>query len=118
MSDATITANGASETYQSLLNQRELLIRLDWQTFLDINAPYAGTEFSETEVQQRFWRNLYDWDIHGRLYVPSKQAMPGYSFVLIHGGAVNELDFQTTPDGRLGLARVLASQGFQVLTPT
>ncbi|MBI3042633.1 MAG: hypothetical protein HYY78_07385 [Betaproteobacteria bacterium] len=31
---------------------------------------------------------------------------------------MNELDFQATPDGRPGLARVLAAQGFQVLTPS
>lgn len=118
MAVTNITANHAIEKYQSLLKGRELLIKLDWQTFLDINAPYAATDFSETEVQARYPRNGYDWDIHGRLYIPCNQTLPGYSFVLIHGGGVNELDFQVTPDGRPGLARVLAAQGFQVLTPT
>src|SRR5262249_25522692 len=62
--------------------------------------------------------NGYDWDIHGRLYVPRRETLPGYAFVLVHGGGVNELDFQITPDGRPGLARILASQGFKVLTPS
>ena len=118
MTDMNIHANCAIEKYQSLLKGQELLIKLYWQTFLDINAPYANTDFSEKEVQERFNRNGYDWDIHGRLYVPHKETLPGYSFVLIHGGGVNELDFQVTPDGRPGLARVLAAQGFQVLTPS
>ena len=113
-----MTSDRAIEKYQSLLKGRELLIKLDWQTFLGINAPYAGTDFNEQEVQARYHRNGYDWDIHGRLYSPRSQTLPGYSFVLIHGGGVNELDFQLTPDGRPGLARVLASQGFQVLTPS
>ncbi len=113
-----MSADQAIKKYKSLLKGRELLIELDWQTYLGIDAPYAATHFNETEVQLRYQRNGYDWDIHGRLYMPQTQALPGYSFVLIHGGGVNELDFQVTPDGRPGLARVLASQGFQVLTPS
>lgn len=118
MADTTLTANQAITKYQALLAGREPLVKLDWQTFLDINAPYPETPFVEREVQARYDRNGYDWDIHGTLYVPNRQTLPGYVFVLIHGGGVNELDFQATPDGRPGLARVLASQGFEVLTPS
>lgn len=118
MTNTNTSAHSAIEEYQALLNTSALLITVDWVTFLQVDPPYAKTGFSEIEVQARYQRNGYDWDIHGRLYVPDKPTLPGYSFVLIHGGGVNELDFQVTPDGRPGLARVLAAQGFQVLTPS
>jgi pimeloyl-ACP methyl ester carboxylesterase len=118
MADTNAITNRAVECYQSFLGGGGLLIQLDWQQYLDIDAPYAKTDFSEREVEARYHRNGYDWDIHGTLYIPRHQRLPGYAFVLIHGGGVNELDFQVTPDGRPGLARVLAAQGFQVLTPS
>jgi predicted esterase len=118
MPDNHTAVNESIASYLSSLKGRELLINLDWQTFLKIDRPFAQTRFSEKEVQARYARNGHDWDIHGTLYVPASHTFPGYSFILIHGGGVNELDFQATPDGRPGLARVLASQGFQVLTPS
>lgn len=118
MADTNNITNNAVNKYLSFLGGGELLAQLDWQTFIEINAPYADTDFSEREVEARYHRNGYDWDIHGTWYMPRQPRVPGYAFVLIHGGGVNELDFQVTPDGRPGLARVLAAQGFQVLTPS
>ena len=113
-----LTVNPSVQSLLSSLAGGQWLSKPDWPAYVGIDAPYAKTEFEEIEVQQRFQRYDYDWDIHGRLYVPRTQVMPGCAFVLIHGGGVNELDFQQTPDGRPGLARVLASQCFQVLTPS
>ncbi len=111
-------ANSAAKRYIARLNENELFIHLDWGSFLGIDAPYPNTGFQRKEVTARFRRNGYDWDMHGTLYTPDAEALPGYSMVLIHGGGVNELDFFSTPDKRPGLAAVLASQGFQVLTPS
>jgi pimeloyl-ACP methyl ester carboxylesterase len=111
-------ANPAAEGYIAQLSGEDLLIPLEWDTFLAIGPPYPETEFQRQEVTARFQRNGYDWDIHGTIYTPAREAIPGYTFVLIHGGGVNELDFQVTPDGRPGLASVLAAQGFRVLTPS
>jgi len=113
-----IIANSAARHYIARLNEKELFIHLDWASFLGIEAPYPDTGFQRNEVTARYRRNGYDWDIHGTLYTPDREALPGYSMVLIHRGGVNELDFHATPDKRPGLAAVLASQGFQVLTPT
>ena len=104
--------------YQSLFGSTAFPIQLDWETYLRVSPPYAVCGFREVEVVERHTRNGYDWDMHGRLYVPEKQVIAGNAFVLIHGGGVNELDFQATPDGRPGLARALAAQGFPVLTPS
>ncbi len=106
------------ESILSGLQGRDWLLKPDWATYTGIEAPWASVGFEETEVRHRFRRYDYEWDIHGRLYLPAREAAPGWAFVLIHGGGVNELDFQQTPDGRPGLARVLAAQGFKVLTPS
>jgi hypothetical protein len=109
--------SGAARGFVSRLGGDELLIRLDWSTFVGIAAPYPAADIRSEEVTARYSWNGYDWDIHGTLFIPTVEAQP-YSFVLIHGGGVNELDFHRTPDGRPGLALVLASQGFRVLTPS
>jgi hypothetical protein len=66
-------------------------------------------------VTKRFERNGYDWDIRGTLYRPERETMPGVGFALTHGGAGSELELVETPDGRPGLAPILAAQGFRVL---
>jgi len=91
---------------------------LDWETLMAVEAPYPRTGFLRREVTVRYRHNGYDWDIHGSVYTPFRNVLPGHAFVLIHGGGVNELDFYETPDKRPGLAAVIASQGFEVLTPS
>lgn len=91
---------------------------LDWETLMAVEAPYPHTGFLRREVTARYQHNGYDWDIHGSVYTPFRNVLPGHAFVLIHGGGVNELDFHETPDKRPGLAAVIASQGFEVLTPS
>jgi pimeloyl-ACP methyl ester carboxylesterase len=66
----------------------------------------------------RFSRNGYDWDMHGTVYTPATEVNGRRAFVLFHGGAGSEKIMDLTPDGRPGLARVLAAQGFKVLAMT
>jgi hypothetical protein len=118
----TSTGDHASTPVDRILSrlaQKEWLIGdLDWPTFMAVEPPYPATGFFRREVTAGYHHNDYDWDIHGSVYTPFRNALPGHAFVLIHGGGVNELDFHETPDGRPGLASVLAAQGFEVLTPS
>jgi hypothetical protein len=96
----------------------DLLVRVPWRRWLGIEAPYPVVDFTTREVAARFARNGYDWDVHGTIYVPKREAAPGVAFVLTHGGAGSERELHETPDGRPGLAAVLASQGFRCLAVT
>jgi len=112
-------ANAAVQSILSRLARKEWFIGdLDWETFMAVGAPYPPTGFLRRQTTARYRHNGYDWDIHGTIYTPFRNVMPGHAFVLIHGGGVNELDFDETPDGRPGLAAVIAAQGFEVLTPS
>lgn len=96
----------------------ELLIKLDWDEWLDVNTPYEGVAFKQKDVFTRFNRNGYDWDIQGILYTPSVEVDANLAIVMFHGGAGSSYGKDTTPDGRPGLPRVLAGQGFKVLNLT
>jgi pimeloyl-ACP methyl ester carboxylesterase len=87
-----------------------------WEQYLEIERPYPVTDFSCTDVTTRFNRNGYDWDVHGLLYRPAREVEKGLAVVIIHGGAGSSRGKDTTPDGRPGVARVLAGQGFTVLS--
>ena len=56
--------------------------------------------------------------MHGTVFTPDKEADARRAFVFFHGGAGSEKIMDLTPDGRPGLARVMASQGFKVLALT
>jgi hypothetical protein len=94
--------------------------------------------FTVKEVQESIRRypnpekpgELFQWDIHGRLFTPAKVSIPDMAVVMIHGGAVNEYEFIFTPDGpeaypdlsksdpkkaRVGIAQHIASLGIPVL---
>ena len=96
----------------------ELLIKLDWDEWLDVNTPYEEVAFKQKDVFTRFNRNGYDWDIQGILYTPSVEVDADLAIVMFHGGAGRSYGKDTTPDGRPGLPRVLAGQGFKVLNLT
>ena len=106
------------ERYLDGLSEKGLLIRIDWADFVAFSPPYENIFFSSDEVSVRFNRNGYDWDMHGLFYTPEKETDPGRAFVIFHGGACSEKSMDLTPDGRPGLARVIAAQGFKVLTLT
>lgn len=107
-----------TERYLDGLKSRELLLKLTWDEWLAIEPPYPDGRFTTADATARYQRNGYDWDIHGTLFTPEKEMDPRRGFVFFHGGAGSEKIMDLTPDGRPGLARVLAAQGFKVLALT
>lgn len=114
----TISPSAAVEKVLTGLDADPLLIKLDWDEWLGVQAPYEPVAFTQEDVFARYNRNGYDWDIQGILYTPEKEVNPGVAIVMFHGGAGSSYGKDTTPDGRPGLPRVLASQGFKVLNLT
>jgi poly(3-hydroxybutyrate) depolymerase len=106
------------ETVLSALAGSGLLTRLTWEDWLSITPPYRSTEIRRREVSARYRRNGYDWDICATLYHPAREVNPGLAFVVFHGGAGSAQGKDVTPDGRPGVATVLAMQGFTVLSIT
>jgi pimeloyl-ACP methyl ester carboxylesterase len=106
------------EQYLDGLKARELLLKLTWDEWLSIRPPYPDGRFTTADATARYQRNGYDWDMHGTLFTPEQERDPGRGFVFFHGGAGSEKIMDLTPDGRPGLARVLAAQGFKVLALT
>ncbi|MCZ6885313.1 MAG: hypothetical protein O7E53_02985, partial [Alphaproteobacteria bacterium] len=109
------TPNAAVSAYLGGLSEDETLIRLDWDQWLDIGPPHEAVPFAIREVTARYARNGYDWDIHGRVYTPAREVDENLCFLMMPGGFGNEYNLDITPDGRPGIARVLAGQGFKVL---
>ncbi len=118
--------------------QKDFIYCLSWEDYTSFPDPLPRTRFEIKEVQEssRRYSNLeapeepFRWDIHGRLLMPEKEALPGVAVVMIHGGAANEYEFLFTPDGpeefldltktppakaRVGVAQHLASLGVPVL---
>lgn len=96
----------------------DLLMRPHWEDWLAVAPPYPGCAHSRTGVTARYPRNGYDWDIHATLYAPVREVDPGLAAVIFHGGAGSERGKDETPDGRPGIARILAAQGLTVLSIT
>ena len=110
--------NSATEKFLTGLKSNDLLLKLTWDEWLAIEPPYSATQVTTADAWTRYQRNGYDWDMHGTLYTPEKETDPRRAFVFFHGGAGSEKIMDLTPDGRPGLARVLAAQGFKVLALT
>lgn len=108
----------SSSAFVQALERPELLVPIDWEQWLGISAPFADGEVTRREVTTRYARNGYEWDMHGSLFLPARERVPGLAFVMFHGGAGSENIFDRTPDERPGLARVLAAQGFTALALT
>ena len=94
----------------------ELLYRLSWDDWMAIEAPYPSGAYDHGDVWKRYSRNGYDWDIQAKLYTPRREVDPSVAFIIYPGGSGNAHNVDLTPDGRPGLARVLAAQGFTVLS--
>jgi pimeloyl-ACP methyl ester carboxylesterase len=106
------------DKYLAALNEQDLLITMTWEEWLSIEPPFESVAFTTKDAAARYSRNGYDWDIHGTVYTPEKEVNGNRAFVCFHGGAGSEKIMDLTPDGRPGLARVLAAQGFKVLALT
>lgn len=91
------------------------LIRPDLARWTATVSPFAATRFHRRTVQARYAHNGYEWDVRGTLFLPETESLPGIGFVMTHGGAGSEMELVETPDGRPGLAAVLAARGFRVL---
>jgi Alpha/beta hydrolase family len=116
----------------------DFIYYMTFDEYKNFPDPYARTTFAVEEVTERIRRypnpekpgELFEWDIHGRLFTPSKISIPDTAVVMIHGGAANEYEFIFTPDGpeefpdltkvdptkaRVGVAQHIASLGIPVL---
>jgi pimeloyl-ACP methyl ester carboxylesterase len=110
--------NDITEKFLAGLKSDEILLKLSWDEWLGLRPPYADRNFTLADATVRYRRNGYEWDMHGSLYSPQRETDPRRAFVFFHGGAGSEKIMDLTPDGRPGLARVLAAQGFKVLALT
>ena len=77
--------NSATANFLAGLKSNELLIRLTWDEWLGIEAPYDATKVTTADAWTRYHRNGYDWDMHGTLYTPAKETDPRRAFVFFHG---------------------------------
>lgn len=110
--------NRATEKFLAALKSSDLLPKFSWEDWLAIEPPYPAGRFTTRDLWTRYQRNGYDWDMHGTLYAPDRETDARRALVFFHGGAGSEKIMDLTPDGRPGLARVVAAQGFKVLALT
>lgn len=108
--------NETTNAFLAFIQSTDILLKLSWDTYMEIMAPFPTTNYSIREVTARYRRNGYDWDIHGRLYIPTESVNSQITVLMLHGGGVNELSFDKALNGRPGWARVIASQGYKVLS--
>jgi len=117
----------------------DFIYSMAWEDYTRFSDPFARRAFSVKELEARIERypnparpgELFQWDIHGRLFTPAKDSIGGMAVVMVHGGAANEYEFIFTPDGpedypdlaksdlekaRVGVAQHIASLGIPVLT--
>ena len=116
----------------------DFIYYMPFNEYKSLRDPFSRTPFTVKEVEERIRRypnpekpgQLFEWDIHGRLFTPAKISIPDMAVVMIHGGAANEYEFIFTPDGqehypdltknnagaaRVGVAQHIASLGIPVL---
>src|SRR5437773_9594131 len=103
--------NSATEKFLTGLKSNDLLLRLTWDEWLAMEAPYNATQLTTADAWTRYHRNGYDWDMHGTLYTPEKETDPRRALVSFNGGPGSETIINMPPDGRPGLARARAAQG-------
>lgn len=113
-----MSTDAFTKTFLAGLKSPELLLQLTWDEWLAVSAPYNDRALTTADSWVRYRRNGYDWDMHGTVYTPAEETDPRRAFVFFHGGAGSEKIMDFTPDGRPGLARVVAAQGFKVLALT
>jgi hypothetical protein len=116
----------------------DFIYSMPWQDYSNFPDPFERTVFTVDEVEARIGRypnpakpgELFQWDIHGRLFTPARNSITDMAVVMVHGGAANEYEFIFTPDGpeeypdlsktdpaksRAGIAQHIASLGIPVL---
>jgi pimeloyl-ACP methyl ester carboxylesterase len=116
----------------------DFIYYMAFDDYRSLPEPFARVTFTVEEVQETISRYTnperpnepFRWDIHARLFTPSRTSLPNTAVVMIHGGAANEYEFIFTPDGpeqylnlaktdpskaRVGIAQHIASLGIPVL---
>ena len=116
----------------------DFIYSMSWEDYTNFPDPFARMVFTVEEVEARIDRypnpakpgELFQWDIHGRLFTPVRNSITDMAVVMVHGGAANEYEFIFTPDGpeeypdlsktdpakaRAGVAQHIASLGIPVL---
>jgi hypothetical protein len=116
----------------------DFIYSMSWEDYTNFPDPFARTVFTVEAVEARIGRypnpakpgELFQWDIHGRLFTPARKSITDMAVVMVHGGAANEYEFIFTPDGpeeypdlsktdpakaRAGVAQHIASLGIPVL---
>ena len=137
MSSQAMTRLVAALTTEAGLRD-DFIYYMDFDDYRNLPDPFARTTFTAEEVQETISRytnperpnESFRWDIHARLFTPSRTSLPNTAVVMIHGGAANEYEFIFTPDGpeqyldltttdpskaRVGVAQHIASLGIPVL---
>src|SRR6516162_9625290 len=56
--------NSATEKFLAGLKSNELLLKLTWDEWLAVEAPYDPTRVTTADAWTRYHRNGYDWDMH------------------------------------------------------
>jgi pimeloyl-ACP methyl ester carboxylesterase len=115
MPDDVKQSNQAVDSYLGAL-KKDILVKLPWEQWLEIGAPYPATGFKVEDVTTRYHRNGYDWVMHAKVYTPDKELDAKLGMFMIHGGAGSANNMDHTPDGRPGMARVVAAQGIKVVS--
>ncbi|HEY4134910.1 MAG TPA: alpha/beta hydrolase family protein [Alphaproteobacteria bacterium] len=96
---------------------RPEILRPTFENWIATPDPFpAHSDYTVKTVWTRYARNGFEWDIRGTLFIPAVEAMPGVGFTLLHGGAGSEMECVETPDGRPGLAALLAERGYRSLS--
>lgn len=106
----------AVDKYLKALKSKELIYYPSWEEWLEVGTPYAPAKYEKKRIWARFNRNGYDWDINGALYTPENDVDPSIAWLVTLGTNGSEGECDICPDGRPGLAAVLAAQGFTVMT--
>ena len=76
-----MSTGAIDKKYFEGLKSGELLLKLTWDEWLSMSAPYENVDFSAEDVTARYNRNGYDWDMHGTLYTPKKEDNSRRAFV-------------------------------------
>jgi hypothetical protein len=116
----------------------DFIYYMSFEDYRALPDPFPRTTYTVKDVQESIRRypnprkpgEIFQWDIHGRLFTPAKKSILDTAVVMIHGGAANECEFIFTPDGpeeyadltqadpataRVGVAQHVASLGIPVL---
>jgi hypothetical protein len=114
----TVITKRPIDKYLEAMRKLELFYYPTWEEWLSVDSPYPAVGFRKERVFTRFNRNGYDWDINGALYTPDKEIDPSIAWLVTLGTNGSEGECDVCPDGRPGIAPLLAARGFKVMTCT